>query len=188
MRAFLFALCIGGFSYMAQAAAIAWGSANPLASISSSPSGGDLTNYVAYLCTGDANSAQNTLVAIQGGTWTAPTLGANDSVLSKTLSDRGFINAGTPSALNDTLFSAGQSYEFYLVIFDASGDYVMVSSVISGTPYDPDSTDPMSSVKWDAAGLQGTSNGWVATAIPEPTALALLALGVAGLALRRRCA
>lgn len=177
-----------------QAASITWGSYGPMGKVESSPAGGNLGDYVAYLCTGDSASATETLSALQNGSWTAPLIGENNTAVSKNVSSTGIVNTSTSSALNDD-FVRGETYSFYVVIIDAEGQYAMVSSVLEGTLYQVGTTDQMTFVQWSAEQFYGTSGGWqqigggeVDPNVPEPTALALLALGVAGVALRRRVA
>lgn len=169
-------LLLGG---IAQAASIVWGSANPLATVGASPAGGDLSNYVAYLCVGGADVANGTLASIQAGTWEAPELSRNLTAGGQVPRETSLLGSG---------IEAGTPYEFFVVIFDEERQNVMISSVVSGTPYDEGGTDPASSIGWTADQFKGTADWTAIGDVPEPTVLALLALGVAGLALKRRVA
>ena len=193
MKKALFVGAILLLGQIANAAAIAWGAANPMASITTSPAGGDLSSYTAYLCVGDSSSATAALTALANGSWEAPAIGVGESVISKPLTENGIVSAGLPTNLGPE-FSADTTYSFYVITLDATGQYAMVSSVLEGTPYDPSGPYPAATVRWTAEEFYETSGGWIQVGgdtpvdpdVPEPTALALLALGVAGVALRRR--
>ena len=152
-------------------------------------------NYTGYKVSADANGA-GTVTAVGGAasvTGLAPTL----SVFG-TGADAGSKSYASMS-LNGTGFGSGY---FYLVVFNTNagdseyGDYAVSKAVqytagqsntnkengIYDTTVDsgaaPDIGDFVE-VSW----LGGT---WHSALVPEPTALALLALGIAGVALRRK--
>lgn len=178
-------LMIGLATGLLQAAAINWGSSLD-GEVTLAPSGGNAENYVAYLCIGDASAAQNAVTAIQNGTWSAPTIGQDGGAIKKNLSvydGVAYINNSSPSYFGD---SYSGTLSFYVVIFDETSGYFMVSNVQDGTLYAPPSPAG-DSLEWGTSDIGATSGGWLAVA-PEPTVLALLALGVAGLALKRRVA
>lgn len=170
-----------------QAAAINWGNTMD-GEVSLSPGGGHAENYVAYLCVGDMDAAQQAVSKIKSGTWSAPKIGQDGGAIQKKLSvydGVAYIDNSAPSFFGSE-FANGAQLSFYVVVFDESSSYFMVSNVQEGTLYAPPSA-ATNNLEWSTDDIGAISEGWqLSSDVPEPTVLALLALGVAGLALKRR--
>lgn len=187
---FLLLLLSIGLAGTIHAAAVNWGNTFD-GQIAALPNQGSLEGVVAYLCVGDASVAQQDIEKIKNGTWTASTIGPDGTVVSKTATyyDGVYYIDSSEHSLLDTSISGETS--FYVVMFDATGTYFAISEAQLHIPYElPNPVENF--LEWGTESLVGTTNGWLQVGggedpnVPEPTALALLALGVAGVALRRR--
>ena len=152
---------------------------------------GNISDYTAYLCVGGGDAATEAYNELVAGTWTSESSVSNKQLQSDMGSPtNAFISN---SGASEVSLPLGET-SFYVVIYNQDNGYFTVSDVATGTVFDLLSPGPGAS--WTGDELIATSNGWqifgggtpIDPEVPEPTALALLALGVAGVALRRRVA
>ena len=167
------------FSMVASAASLSW-SINGRSILNPDGSGSKLSGALAYLVQGTPTN--DLVTAIKGGTWNP------SSAFASGTSDGG---GGATGSVENAAWAAGSTLDVYVIVFDgatiANSNYFMVSSTASGILGNGGDV-PGTAATWTAATVGEFTNGWQPLNVPEPTVLALLALGVAGLALRRKTA
>ena len=168
---------------VAQAGSINWAitGAAPIKTAANANVGAGWTVYLVL-----TDSLADIDTAIKDGTFTSTTTGVLGSALTGTGS-----NVSTTQTATSASLTAYSSYNFTVLYFNTT-DYVNTLGTTSS--YRTTSTvnqlayadDPQYQVTWSSAapGIGGSWNAY--TVIPEPTAMALLALGAAAVGLRRR--
>ena len=99
--------------------------------------------------------------------------------------------AGLLRSTGNGSYSASESFEVYAVIFDAgsvadANNYFMTASKAGTIPANGANFNLAFGTFASQVSTAGSSGGWVA--VPEPTSGLLMLLGMAGLALKRKCA
>ena len=174
MKKFMIGLAVACAAAVSQAATVNWS----LAGITASPNNAAAAGWVAYFLDGSTIAEFNALAA--------------DKVAAYAVSKA--IDSGTTSSGRTGVqashsygnFSAGDSVSGYVVLFDASSAASAKNYAVTGVINDKIPGAGNLNMSW--AFSTDTGNGWVSTAVPEPTTVALLALGLAAVGLKRKLA
>lgn len=163
---------------MAQAAQVRWSMGNSAVTWLTPATTATTIGQEYYLI--NAASSAGIIEAINGGTFSGATAGVLDVGLATTT--KGFVATRTPEV---AAFAVDTTYNLAVLVFDqnAGGDwYYQISSSLPQMAWDG-STD-IGTTSTFTAGQFNAAN-WTAV-VPEPTSMALLALGAVMIGMRRR--
>ena len=187
MKKIMIALVAVAIAAVAQASSVYWTCTNVYGKDGSTLIG---TGSVAYFLTTDMLSYSDAQ-ALKGKGAAAITT-ALGSAYSFTNSEAGKFTVTSDVAVDvtDLGIANNKDYTVYLMVFDSTGITDSSSFYLTATK-DLSTLDGTNSaqVKWGTQTTASKAAGaWNSVAAPKPTSGLLLLLGMAGLALRRRCA